>query len=614
MASRANKPDTPADIEIRACIDAKRSFVMTSGAGSGKTTSLIKALEYISDNYGILLKKNKQHVACITYTNIAEHEIISDTKNNPLFHVSTIHSFLWQVIKPFKEDIREWLIFRVEEKLAKLNETRANFSSRVQQRTREKNLAEIEYYEKVKNSIGIIQSFTYEISSRYLEGKLGHDDIIKLGTWLIERKPLLRQIIAYRYPFFFIDESQDTFASIVESMTLVKDAAPMMIGYFGDPVQQIYSTGVGKIPLGDDWLEISKEENFRSSKAVLDAINCIRSQADRLEQKFHSDDTNGSVFFFISNPTQQNRSTTLETIRNLLAEKTNDALWQDLPDSGSVKILVIVHRIAAQRLGFSELFSTFNDNTPESLKNGFAEGEHWLLRPFLNLLAPMILMWRRQDHHGLISLLRQNSPRLTKTTLKLKANPEEILPELRRTIEALYALFESTSGKAVKDVLTFAHSQKLIRLDDRIQEVLGGNFSSDEDIALSIENYLKVPSHELINYYKYIENESAYSTQHGIKGAEFDRVLVILDDEEGKDYTLYSYEKLLGLKELSKTDTEHINANEESVLDRTRRLFYVCCSRARHDLGIILFTEKTEEAYRATLQSKIVTTDNIIII
>lgn len=45
MTSRIGSPDTQADIDVRACLDSSppRSFVMVAGAGSGKTTSLIKA-------------------------------------------------------------------------------------------------------------------------------------------------------------------------------------------------------------------------------------------------------------------------------------------------------------------------------------------------------------------------------------------------------------------------------------------------------------------------------------------------------------------------------------------------------------------------------------------
>ncbi|MGR3906229.1 hypothetical protein Q3A80_04240 [Burkholderia sp. SR8] len=61
-----------------------------------------------------------------------------------------------------------------------------------------------------------------------------------------------------------------------------------------------------------------------------------------------------------------------------------------------------------------------------------------------------------------------------------------------------------------------------------------------------------------------------------------------LDDEEAS-YNQYSYGKYLGYTPLSDTDEANIAEGKESVLDRTRRLFYVCCSRALKDLAVVLF-------------------------
>ena len=50
MTSRIDAPDTDADREIRAILDFDHltGFTVTAGAGSGKTTSLVKALAHIS--------------------------------------------------------------------------------------------------------------------------------------------------------------------------------------------------------------------------------------------------------------------------------------------------------------------------------------------------------------------------------------------------------------------------------------------------------------------------------------------------------------------------------------------------------------------------------------
>ena len=49
MSRRVDSPDTTADREIYACIAATppQPFVVRAGAGSGKTTSLIKALDWV---------------------------------------------------------------------------------------------------------------------------------------------------------------------------------------------------------------------------------------------------------------------------------------------------------------------------------------------------------------------------------------------------------------------------------------------------------------------------------------------------------------------------------------------------------------------------------------
>ena len=59
-----------------------------------------------------------------------------------------------------------------------------------------------------------------------------------------------------------------------------------------------------------------------------------------------------------------------------------------------------------------------------------------------------------------------------------------------------------------------------------------------------------VRAHELWGYRKYIEDLSPFATQQSIKGAEFEKVLVIIDDEEGR-MTAFSYGKYFGVTDLS---------------------------------------------------------------
>src|SRR5690606_14081344 len=137
-------PDTQADLDVRGCLDRMppRSFVMVAGAGSGKTTSLIKAIAHLAETRGPALRRAGQQIACITYTEVAAGEISADVGVSPLFHISTIHSFLWSVIRPFQSDIAAWVATRIDEKIA---ERRAHYNKpRTQARTKTRLAQEID--------------------------------------------------------------------------------------------------------------------------------------------------------------------------------------------------------------------------------------------------------------------------------------------------------------------------------------------------------------------------------------------------------------------------------------------------------------------------------------
>src|SRR3990167_3544102 len=99
------------------CIKNKESFILDAGAGSGKTWTLVQALNYILETKSKELKNNGQKIVCITYTNIAKDEIIERTEHNELIHVGTIHDFLWECIKKFQSELKVKFLELMEEKL-----------------------------------------------------------------------------------------------------------------------------------------------------------------------------------------------------------------------------------------------------------------------------------------------------------------------------------------------------------------------------------------------------------------------------------------------------------------------------------------------------------------
>ncbi|MDV3720125.1 hypothetical protein CMU38_12895 [Elizabethkingia anophelis] len=611
MSRRLNKPDTAADIALRECIKNRTSFVVVAGAGSGKTTSLIKALKYIDDNEGRSLRQQGKRVACITYTTTAEKEILDDVGHDSLYHVSTIHSFLWELIKPFQKNIKKWVINKIQFKINELITSREGFGSRVQQKTRDKNQTDIIKYQEMAGLITNITEFTYETGSNYIEGVLGHNDIIAMVPELINSSPLLQTVISEKYPYFFIDESQDTVPNFIFSMkTVDKNIKNFCLGFFGDPMQKIYMTGAGTIALGEGWTEISKPENFRCSTDVLNIVNKIRIGGDDLQQtggrkqKINGvwKPVKGSCFLFVLEADDR-REEKIQLVREYLATNNNDFLWTSAEKEADLKILVMEHRMAAKRLKFGELFATFNDESTESLSSGFKEGTLWAVQPFIKFIIPIVIAHNDNKNFDVIELLRKFCPLLQKGYLQtLKIKPNKLFTTLKKNISDLVELMSSDTT-TVKEVLQYLLDNSLIELDERISKRLAGQevetlAENEETIGITnavIGRFFDVSAKQFFGYQIYINDESPYSTQHSIKGAEFERVLVILDDEESNSKS-YSYEKLLGITPFSDKDKENITAGNDNTPNRTRRLFYVCCSRALKDLAVVLFVSSVDDA------------------
>jgi len=174
-----------------------------------------------------------------------------------------------------------------------------------------------------------------------------------------------------------------------------------------------------------------------------------------------------------------------------------------------------------------------------------------------------------------------------------------------KRISELCNLLSRVGASTIGEVLRHAHENHMIQLDAQICRALnisidvvtetadssvvsdetGDQEEEEEPIEEIVLRCLECRSSELWGYREYIEDRSPYSTQQGIKGREFARVVVIIDDEESKHF-LFSYGKYFGVE----ADRKNTEEGKETISDRTRRLFYVCCSRALKDLAVICYT------------------------
>ena len=123
---------------------------------------------------------------------------------------------------------------------------------------------------------------------------------------------------------------------------------------------------------------------------------------------------------------------------------------------------------------------------------------------------------------------------------------------------------------------------------------------------------LAVSFSQLIIYWDYINDNTQFSTHQGIKGLEFDRVSVIMDDESAGGF-LFSYEKLFGAKALMDTDRKNKNEGKDNSITRTMRLFYVTCTRAKESLALIAYTSNVEATRQTAISQKWFSDEEIIL-
>jgi DNA helicase-2/ATP-dependent DNA helicase PcrA len=175
------------------------------------------------------------------------------------------------------------------------------------------------------------------------------------------------------------------------------------------------------------------------------------------------------------------------------------------------------------------------------------------------------------------------------------------LNEAKVALDALMSLWNDGAKPTFGDVLNSVHQSGLFPVPDVLNVIAsrkaaeptadaGADADEGRDEAVKAwEEVMTTLFDQIAAYNRYVTGTSSFDTHQGIKGREFPRVIVVMDDEEARGF-LFSYEKLFGVMEKSTTDIKNEEQRLETTIDRTRRLFYVTCSRAQKSLAIVDYT------------------------
>ena len=632
VAHDPNKADDSVDDEIYQCLNlaAPRSFFLYAGAGSGKTRSLVNAIDRIRKDSRHDLLLNGKKIAVITYTNAACDEIKTRLDFDQLVEVSTIHSFAWSLIGGFNADIRAWLRVNLAKEIDELKALQARGRAGRASEVRLKSIAS-----KTKRLADIeeVQRFVYSPSGDFRgRDSLNHNEVIGLTSHFLNTKPNLQKILVNAYPVLFIDESQDTNKNLMDAFLAVQKAqgARFTLGLFGDMMQRIYSDG--KVGLAeaipDDWAKPVKKMNHRCPQRVIRLINRIRADADKQVQQGRTDRPEGMVRLFIVPNGRMTEAGLEAAVAVQMAEASKDNTWSTI---GGYKTLILEHQMAAKRMGFGAMYKTLA--SVDRLNTALLAGEVPALRLFANEVFPVVAAAKAGDDFAVAGVLRKTSPLLSKKTL-LDAGEKQFffLKKAKEGVNALLRLWDSGKSPSFQKVLDCVSESRLFLIPDALAVFVtpkpgeaAAIEAKDAPVAQAVDEEaeeedstlkawreaLETPFEQIEGYARYVSDSSDFDTHQGVKGLEFPRVMVVISDEEANGF-LFSYSKLFGAKEKSDRDIQNEQEGLETTIDRTRRLFYVTCSRAEESLAIVAYSENPTAVKAMVLKEKWFDEDEVV--
>ena len=410
LENHNNDIDKHVDNEIYDCLnlDKPKSFFLFAGAGSGKTRTLVEVLGKFKKNHGKQFRLKRKKVAIITYTNAASKEIEDRLEFDPIFSVSTIHSFAWELIEPFAQDIKAWLLTNLSKEIQKLEDEQSK-SKDLKNKTSIDRARKIESKNKRILNLPNIVKFTYNPNGDNItKDSLNHSEVISLAAYFIHHKPLMQELLVCKYPILLIDESQDTKKELIDAFfELQKNKKNnFTLGLFGDTMQRIYFDGKEKLEIGlpSDWATPAKKMNHRSNKRIITLVNKIRENVDGQEQEPRTDKEEGFVRLFICS-NRNNKSKIEESICDKMALITNDSKWTN--NEKDVMTLILEHHMAARRMGFTDFFEPLYKE--EKLKTGILDGTLSGANFFTKIILPLVEAKIKKDDFTIANIVKKES-------------------------------------------------------------------------------------------------------------------------------------------------------------------------------------------------------------
>ena len=576
------------------CIDGP--LLVLAGAGSGKTRVLTTRIAYMIQN-GI----DYDNILAITFTNKAAGEMKERIYKLIGFsarsmQISTFHSFGLRLIKENYEYLgydKNFLVFDSDDSLTivkkilkEMNLDPDKFNPRAIRNkiSSLKNdlITPSEFKNKAFLEIEKIIAVVYEKYQDTLikNNSLDFDDLLILPIKLFTKRKDILDSYQEKFKYILIDEYQDTneaqykltklLASKYKNICCVGDSDQAIYGFRGANYKNILNFEKDY----KDAKVINLEENYRSTKTILNAANSvIRNNKNRKEKNLFSNLSVGDKLTYYR---ANNGFMEVDFVIKKIKELIHDGI--------SLDDIVILYRTNAQSRNFED--GLLKSNIPYKIIGGV---NFYSRLEIKNLLAYLRLICNLNDDVSLERII--NVPRRgigTKTLSNLidKANLENI---------SLYNAIDSGRELGFKNLIEELRSEKgnlpLVDFIDLVLDKTGirdeyknektleaevrlENLEEFKSVALSFEKENGLTSLEdfLLDISLVTDNDLtkentnsvSLMTLHAVKGLEFDYVFLV-----GMEENLFPHRNCL--------------ENDEEI-EEERRLCYVGITRCKKKL------------------------------
>ena len=601
-----------------AVLETEGPCLVIAGAGSGKTKVLTHKIAYLIEEKGI----KPWNILAITFTNKAANEmkeritkLIGEGAND--MWMGTFHSICIRILRKYINTIgynSDFVIFDssdqktlVKQCIKALNLDDKIFTDRsvLSEISNSKNemLTPMQYKLRTNNELRKEKiSQVYDMYQRKLKenNALDFDDIINLTIQILTENPEALEYYSEKFKYVLVDEYQDTNKAQFILITLLSGRHGN-ITVVGDNDQGIYSfrgadiTNILNFEKDFPGTKIIKlEQNYRSTKAILDAANAvIKHNEKKYEKNLWTEQEGGELPTFAKLDNEYEEA-------NFIVEKINKLKREEYYKYSDFTVL---YRMNAQSRSIEDIFR--REDIPYKMIGGLKFYER---KEIKDAIAYLRLIHNHADNLSLQRIINEPKRGIGQTSMEKIENIANIngisMYEVIKNAEqyGLNKVFlnsrefintiEEISGKKdemliseiLKEVLAKTGYTKALELENTAQaESRIENL--DEFLTVAMEFEEENAENSLAEF---LESITLSSDIDGMEDTENSVTLMTLHSAKGLEFPVVF---LIGMEEGLFPSYRSIGETRE--LEEERRLCYVGITRAKEHLFLTCARQRT---------------------